>query len=232
MNRLAKMIKEAREEKNLTEKALAKKCGVGENYIKEIESGRKVIREDIAEKILQKLGKRMDSYDMEKTIAEERKKNTPEKSYLSKKQEPEKTNYDLKPTATWSKALDSLVKNYPVIDMNQGKQMGIKTLPVIDSKVEGHHPDKLSFYQVGDNSAKALRFEKGDLVTILETKEIENGGIYLLEGEKGKMIRRIRKEPGGVLGLSRGIDSEGSIKREKNKMTVIGKCIKVEYRME
>ncbi len=45
MSRVSDKIKEARLKKGLTQKQLAKKLGVAENFINEVESGRKIINE-------------------------------------------------------------------------------------------------------------------------------------------------------------------------------------------
>ena len=62
MNRLAVKIKEARIKAKMSEKDLAKACGQNINYILQIESGKKVINEKIAEQILKILGEKIDLF--------------------------------------------------------------------------------------------------------------------------------------------------------------------------
>ncbi len=227
MNRLAEQIKIARVQANLSEKALAKKCGISENYLRDIESGKKVIKEDVAEKILTKLGKTMDFMSMpEKTLQEE----SGNKSFKQKVTAKEKLqNYDLKPTGAWQKALGNLVKTYPVQRMDNKKVVAEKSLPLIGNKVEGYHPDKLFFIEVTDNSLQGFRIKKGDVVTVLDTQEIENGAFYLINVEKGRTIRKLRKEGGGKVSLIQGLDKESAIAKQNNELKIIGKCIKAEF---
>ncbi|NBG89310.1 helix-turn-helix domain-containing protein [Isachenkonia alkalipeptolytica] len=227
MNRLAEQIKKAREQASLSEKALAKKCGISESYLRDIESGRKVIKEDIAEKILKKLGKSMDFI----SVAEEPTDEASDKVKAGKKQDSkeELQNYDLKPTGSWQKALGNLVKTYPVQRMDNGKVVGEKSLPLMENKVEGYHPDKLFFIEVTDNALQGLRIKKGDIVTVLDTQEIENGALYLINVAKGRMVRKLRKEGSGKIALFQGLEGENGVSKKKSELKIIGKCIKVEF---
>jgi len=227
MNRLAEQIKTAREQAKLTEKALAKKCGISESYLRDIESGKKVIKEDIAENILKKLGKTMDFMSMPEETSQEKSGNKPVRKKEANKEELQ--NYNLKPTGAWQKALGSLIKTYPIQRMDNRKVVGEKSLPLMGNKVEGYHPDKLFFIEVTDNSQQGLRIKKGDLVTVLDTQEIENGALYLISAEKGRMIRKLRKEGSGKVGLFQGLEGESAVIKKEDQIKIIGKCIKAEF---
>lgn len=56
MSRLGETIRNARIQAKMTEKALAKKCGMAEGVIKDIESGRRIVSDDQAQRILKILG--------------------------------------------------------------------------------------------------------------------------------------------------------------------------------
>ena len=56
MSRMGDTIKNARIKCGMTEKQLAKKTGNAENFIKEIESGRRIPSDDQARRILKALG--------------------------------------------------------------------------------------------------------------------------------------------------------------------------------
>ena len=227
MNRLAEQIKKARIQAKLSEKALAKKCGISESYLRDIESGRKVIKEDIAENILKKLGKSMDFMSMPEETSVDDTGNQPVRKKETPKEELQ--NYDLKPTGAWQKALGNLVKTYPVQRMDSRKVVGEKSLPLMGNKVEGYHPDKLLFIEVTDNSLQGFRIKKGDVVTVLDTQEIENGAFYLINVEKGRMIRKLRKEGSGKISLFQGLEGESAVTKKKDQLKIIGKCIKVEF---
>ena len=50
MNRVAQKIKDARLKSGMSEKQLAKKCGLSVSYILQIETGKKIINEKMADK--------------------------------------------------------------------------------------------------------------------------------------------------------------------------------------
>lgn len=50
MSRVGEKIKEARLKSGMTQKALAKKLGVAEKYINEVEMGRKVVQESFIDR--------------------------------------------------------------------------------------------------------------------------------------------------------------------------------------
>ena len=56
MSRLGDTIRTARVKAKMTEKALGKKCGMAENVIKDIESGRRIVSDEQAQRILKLLG--------------------------------------------------------------------------------------------------------------------------------------------------------------------------------
>ena len=226
MNRLAEQIKRAREQAKLSEKALAKKCGISESYLRDIESGKKVVKEDIAENILKKLGKTMDFISMAEEPPKEEIKGSPIRKKEAVK---ELQNYDLNPTGAWQKALGNLVKTYPIQRMDTKKAVGEKSLPLMGNKVEGYHPDKLFFIEVTDNTLQGFRIKKGDVVTVLDTQEIENGAFYLINGEKGRMIRKLRRDGSGKVSLFQGLEGESPVVKKKEQVKIIGKCIKAEF---
>ena len=56
MSRLGDAIRKARLQAKMTEKQLGRKCGMAENVIKDIESGRRIVSDDQAQRILKLLG--------------------------------------------------------------------------------------------------------------------------------------------------------------------------------
>lgn len=56
MSRLGDAIRKARIAAKMSEKQLGRKCGMAENVIKDIESGRRIIADDQAQRILKLLG--------------------------------------------------------------------------------------------------------------------------------------------------------------------------------
>ncbi len=220
MNRLAATISEARKKAGLSEKELAKKCGLSVSYLMQVESGKKIINEKAGEKILKVLGVQ------EKYFDEERPAEEPQKTIHKPKPLHQET-IPVEPTETWMDALAGVIKKYPVYDMQSGKVVDFRELPLINKKIINLHPDKIHFIKASDNDMKVCRIEKDDVLTVNLTKEITNGGIYLLEWEGRKLIRRIKKE-GNKLLLSKSINDGSPVKSDLGQVGIIGRVVRNE----
>lgn len=223
MNRVAVKIKEARLKAKLTEKQLAKKCGLSESYIIQIESGKKVINEKAAESILNALGAKLDFVDK---LDEEAKEVKPkEEKPVAKKEE----FYNIQPTEQWSDALANIIKKFPIYEVETNKIVGYKELPILGKKVEGYHWDKILFVQSSNDDLEALRIKKKDTLMLCLTSEIHNNSVYLIELNQKKLLRQIRKEANNKVTLYTGVKGETPMVTELSKIKVIGKCVKVEF---
>lgn len=222
MNRLAKKIVDARKKSGLSEKELAKKCGLSVSYILQIESGKKIINDKVADNILKALGEKAEM--LEDTSAREQVENKPKTAPKAKAVQ----SYSVEPNAQWASALAGVLKKYPIYDCTSGKVIGNKELPIINNKVEGHNPDRLMFVSASNDEMQALRIEKNDVLMVMETKEIQNDNIYLIEVDKVKLMRKVRKE-NNVLKLSKSRLSSEAVSVDVKRVKVIGKCIRVEY---
>ncbi len=141
MSRLGETIRNARIQAKMTEKALAKKCGMAEGVIKDIESGRRIVSDDQAQRILKILGVE-NPVSAELEVAQEpeaplRPRPRPYKLPVS---EPEpQPNGD---NSAWLDALGGVVKRVPVTDENS-VVIDHVLVPVVGGKIEGGAPDKV-----------------------------------------------------------------------------------------
>lgn len=220
MNRLAAKIKETREKTGLTEKQLAKKCGLSANYIIQIESGKKIINESIADKILKALGVK------EELVKEEKPKEEPKKAKAIPQVQEE---IIVEANQSWSSALAGVIKKYPIYELHTNKIVDYKQLPIIGKKVEGHKPDKLMFIKCSDDEMDYFRIKKGDVVTLLKTTDIQNYGLYMLDIKGKKMIRQAIKEAGSNVKLQKSSNDADLIKVKMGDTKVIGMVIKNEF---
>ncbi|MCT4592974.1 MAG: helix-turn-helix transcriptional regulator [Anaeromicrobium sp.] len=220
MNRLAVKIKESRIKAGLTEKGLAKKCGLSVNYIIQVESGKKIVNESVADKILKALGTK------EELIQEEKPAEKKEKSKSTFK--PQGT-IPVEPNQTWADALAGVIKKYPVYDLYTNKIVAYKDLPILSKKIEGHHPDKIMFVKSSNDHMKKFRIEKGDVLTVLMTKDIQNQCIYLFEMKGNKMIRQLRKKDNKKVELSKCTNDNSTMTVGMNEIKILGKIIKNEF---
>ncbi len=224
MNRMAIKIKEARLKAKMTEKDLAKACGQNINYILQIESGKKVINEKIAEDILKILGEKVDFFQ---DVPEAKTEAVVAKPVL--KLAPTKTpDLGITPNDAWSGALSGVIKNFPVIEEGSGKVVTSKELSIIGKKIEGVHHEKIGFIKVTDSDLPKLRISKSDILTIQFMNDIQSQGVYYFEFGQKKMVRQLIKSQNNKVLYSKGTyepETEVDIKNIK----IIGKVIKVEF---
>lgn len=224
MNRMAIKIKEARLKAKMSEKELAQACGQNINYILQIESGKKVINEKIAEDILKILGEKVDFFqDVPETPSEP----IVVKSVV-KQAQTKAADLGITPNDAWTGALSGVIKNFPVIEEVRGNVVTSKELSIIGKKVEGVHHEKIGFVKVTDSDMPKLRIAKGDILTIHLMGEIQSQGIYYFEFGQKKMIRQLIKSQNNKVLFSRG-PSEPETEVDVKNIKVIGKVIKVEF---
>lgn len=229
LNPIAKKIQEARLKAKMSEKELAKKCGLSAGYISQIESGRKIINETAAAAILKVFGESMESSYSEYLDAD-----TPApvarpvvKSVAAMKPVPVHEPVQVEANDQWAGALVNIIKEFPVNDIRSGKRVGRKELPILNKKIEEIPWEKLLFFMASDDDAIGLRIGKGDLLWVHEMKELQGEGVYLLEWQNRKQVFRIQKLQ-GQLGLGQGaVGSKPTIVNLKD-IRILGKCIRVE----
>lgn len=224
MNRLAIKIKEARIAAGLSEKDLAKKCGLSVGYILQVEAGKKIVNESVAEKILKALGAKETFVDEER--AAEMPAEKPAKTIEAPK--PQETLI-VEPSQSWADALSGVIKKYPVLDVQSNKTVGYRELPIISKKIEGHHPDKIMYAKASNSEMAAFRIEKDDVLTVFMTKEIQNDSLYLFEIDGKKMIRQLRKEANNIVKLSKAPNDSSAVVVDIKKVKVLGRIIKNEF---
>jgi len=164
MNRLAQRIKDERLKAGMSEKELAKKCGLQVAYILQIESGKKIINEQIADQILNKLGASVTSFSEQ--ASKETVKATPPKTAKQEATKP------LAPNANWSSALKQLIYAVPVYGLSSPNVIDQIKHPVIDNKVEGHQGDKLYYIRLEKDVYVQKRLLKDDDILILRSKQL------------------------------------------------------------
>ena len=224
MNRMAIKIKEARLKAKMSEKELAQACGQNINYILQIESGKKVINEKIAEDILKILGEKVDFFqDVPETPTEP----IVVKSVV-KQAQTKVADLGITPNDAWTGALSGVIKNFPVIEEGRGNVVDSKELSIIGKKIEGIHHEKIGFVKVTDSDMPKLRIAKGDVLTIHLMGDIQSQGTYYFEFGQKKMIRQLIKSQNNKVLFSRG-PSEPETEVDVKNIKVIGKVIKVEF---
>lgn len=226
MNRIALKIREARIKAGLNEKQLAKKCGLSVGYIIQIESGKKIVKEELADKILTSLGEKVAELDDgDNNIT------TPKEETAKPKIEIVEHTNVVTPNSQWAHALSGVIKKYPVYDCQGTKIVEYKELPIVGKKIEGHHPDKIMFLLAPSDELISKRIKRRDILTLSITKEIENNAPYIYEIEKTRYIGLLKKEGNKQIGILNPDTGEVSKKIDQKSVKIIGKCIRVEFRI-
>ena len=226
MNRLAIKIKEARLKANMSEKDLAKACGQNINYILQIESGKKVINEQIAENILKILGEKVEFFgDVE----------SPKQNPVSSTQvKPSSTKMNtppvqaITPNEEWQGALAGIIKSYPIQEERSAKVVGYKDLPILSKKIDGFHYEKVIFIKVTDSELTKYRIQKQDVVMAVLANDIQGQGVYYIEVNRVKMIKYIVKTQNNKCIYSNGT-SESEVEGDLRDIKILGRIVKVEF---
>lgn len=184
MSRVGQRIKEARLKSEMSQKVLAKKLGVAEKYINDVELGRKVVQESFIDKAAKILNTDLNDINMvvtDEALMEERKT-------LEVNKKPKK----VETTEVWNDAFASVLKSVPIFDYSLNNIKGKKELPVRSNKVEGFPQDKVLYIEIQDNEMSGFRMIKGDLAFAHLVKEPSNNGIFLVDYKGERIIRQLK----------------------------------------
>lgn len=224
MSGIGEKIKSARNSKGMTQKQLAKKLGVAESFINEVENGRKVVNESLMDRIGKVLGGDLEDMSsmMNAAIMEE------EKTKIA----PKKVNKPVESiNEIWNDALGSVLKSVGIFGYDLSKPVGKKDLPIISNKVEGFAQDKVLYLQIENDDLIGFRIAKGDLAFANLTSEIENNAIFLLDYNGERVLRQIKKLDANKLLL---ISNRGSLRTETaspKEIKVIAKLNRLEIKL-
>ena len=185
MSRVGERIKEAREKSGMTQKALAKKLGVAEKFVNEVETGRKIINESLISKVSKVLNTDLNDINMVVTDEELQKELKAEKQLRQTK--PAEVN------EVWNQAFGSVLKNVPIYDYSLAQVKGYKQLATASNKIDGHTANKVFYLKIENNDMTGYRIQENDLALCYSIKEIENNSICLVEFNGKRVIRQIKK---------------------------------------
>ena len=220
MSRVGERIKEAREKSGMTQKALAKKLGVAEKFVNEVETGRKIINESLISKVSKVLNTDLNDINMVVTDEELQKELKAEKQVRQRK--PAEVN------EVWNQAFGSVLKNVPIYDYSLAQVKGYKQLATASNKIDGHTANKVFYLKIENNDMTGYRIQENDLALCYSIKEIENNSICLVEFNGKRVIRQIKKLD-NVKALL--ISNNGSMRTETTNIKEV-KAIAKLYRIE
>lgn len=236
MSRLGDLIMLERSRQKLTRKQVAKKCGISEGYLKDVEEGRRIIQDDQARRILRTLGtssRNEAEFSLDEIAATvdlstlAPKPSTPVAQKPAEPKPVSKAQTHEEQTGIWLDALSSVLHPVPV--MNAGWiQVARRLVPIQDGKIEGAKPEKVVYFLAPDDSMRAMRIEKGDLVLVVPQTLPIDGAIMLVEYGAHRCLRRIKLLGNSNILLQSGDRELGAESMHISDLKLIGKAVRVE----
>ena len=223
MSRVGEKIKMARGKRGMPAKVLAKKLGVAEKFINEVEMGRKVAPESFIDRAAKVLNVDLNDISMvvtDEALMEEKKtlKEMPKKKIEASSE-------------VWTDAFSSVLKNVPIYDYSLSKNNGFKEMPVHSNKIEGYPQDKVCYLQIEDDEMSGFRIMKGDLAFAHSVKEVSNNGIFLLDYRGKRKVRQVKTLGNSKILL---VSNSGSLITETmeiKEVNVIAKLERIEIKL-
>lgn len=201
MSRIGKEINKVRLQKGLSPKQLAKKLGVSEGFVLDIESGKKIINDDMVGRVSKALDFELgpiglfasdDKLGQTNTQTDDRSLNTITGQRVS-------ANAALKaPTLqpvqeVWDDAFGNILKTVPIYEYKMDKIIDKKLLPIEKNKVEGFQKEKVFYLIIQDSDMSGFRIFKGDRALSFLTDEIATDGIFFVEYNGTRAVRQIKR---------------------------------------
>ena len=235
MSRLGDLILLERSRQKLTRKQVARKCGVSESYLKDVEEGRRIIQDDQARRILKTLGtsqRNEAEFSLDEiaatvdlgTLAPAPKPVTPKPAEPQPAAKPQTKEEQ---SGIWLDALSSVLKPVPVMNA-AWIQVSRRMVPIQDGRIEGAKPDKVVYFLAPDDTMRAMRIEKGDLVLIVPQTLPVDGAIMLVEYGAHRCLRKIKLLGNSNILLQSGDRELGAEPMHISEIKLIGKAVRVE----
>ena len=229
MSRLGDAIRNARIAKKWSEKQLGRKCGMAENVIREIESGRRIVSDDQAQRILKLLGAENPvSTELEVAQEPEVKLRPQPRAYVlpAKNVAPEQQKASDAATDAWLDALGGVVKRVPVMDEN-GVVIDHVLTPITSGRIEGGAPDKVFYYRMGDDALRGFRIHAGDLLLTVPETRAADGAIMLIEYKGKRMPRKLMKMDGMRIQMQSFDREFEAVVAPAPDVRVLGRCVQL-----
>lgn len=229
MSRLGDAIRKARIAAKMSEKQLGRKCGMAETVIKDIESGRRIVSDDQAQRILRLLGAQSPvSTELEVAAEPEVKLRPRPRAYVlpAKDVAPEQQRASDESTDAWLDALGGVVRRVPVTDP-EGVVIDHVLTPIIGGKIEGGAPDKVLYFRMPDDSLRGFRVHAGDLLLTVPESRAQDGALMLVEHRGKRMVRKLLKMDGMRIQMQSFDREFESVIAPAPEVRVLGRCVRL-----
>lgn len=236
MSRLGDLIHTERLRRQMTPKQVAKKCGVSEGFIRDVEAGTRIIQDEQARRILKTIGLTEQNEagftldDIAATVDLETVKPTAVAKPAEKKEKPVYSTDEKDETVSgsvWLDALTSVLKRVPVYNAVM-KEQDHRLLPIVNGHIEGASPDKVFYFLAPDDSMRGFRVYKDDALLIVPAPSPVDGAIMLVEKDGHRALRKIKKLDALTV-LLQAYDREYIAEHAQlSELSFLGRAVRVE----
>lgn len=228
MSRLGDMIKQERLRAGWSHKQLAKKSGVSEKFLVEVEAGTRIIADTQATRILKVLGKTSEFIADFEGKADGVPTPEPVRAAPRPVPAPKKPAAPAEPTDAWVNALGGLMRAVPVRDA-AGRDVDSRILPVQSGRIEGVVAEKVFYLVAPDDSMMGYRIRKGDRVLILPATVLVDNAVLLFQSEGLYYLRKVKIQDGGRVLLQWYDYEPHSEVVPAKQLTLVGRARRVEF---
>ena len=238
MSRLGDLIRLERTRQGLTHKQVARKCGVSDKYLVEVEAGTRIIADDQARRILRSMGMKEQTEagftldDIAATV--DLQSAVPQLSRAveapKKKEEQPQAVAESDPGVSgsiWLDALSGVLKHVPIYNAVM-KEVGHRLVPITNGKIEGANPDKVFYFMAPDNELQGFRVQRGDLLLVVPAQAAVDGAIMLLQTPQGRVLRKVKRVNDYQAMLQSYHESCESEIKNYNEINFVGRCVRLE----
>ena len=196
MSRVGDNIKKVRETAGMSSKTLAKKMGVSESFLLDVEQGRKVVNEAMIQRFTTILGRNvselgLDSFESA-VFKEEREEERKARVKVETVRPVEKTTQPAVKNELWDQAFGSNLKNIPIYTPEFGQPAGQKLYPVEAGKVNGIPAEKAVLVRQINNELTGYGIYRNSLLLGSPVKTLTQDGIYLITVRGQNLIRKVK----------------------------------------
>ena len=244
MSRLGDLIRLERTRQGLTHKQVARKCGVSDKYLMEVEAGTRIIADDQARRILKTIGLKQQTEaeftldDIAATVDLAQVQPRMAAAVQTAKKPPKKeaelaaSTEDDESVAgsVWLDALQSVLKRVPVMNAVM-KPVSYQLVPVENGRIEGANPDKVFFYLAPDDSMRGFRIHRGDIVLTVPAQSPVDGAIMLMNYKEHRYLRKVKILDDRSV-LLQSYDREYEAETVPiNEIGFLARCVKVTFEL-
>jgi len=236
MSRIGQEINKVRQQKGMSPKQLAKKLGVSEGFVLDIESGKRIINDDMVGKVSKaldfelgpiglfasddKLGQAQTQTEVSSPRTSTGTRVTANTASKAPIQQPVQE--------VWDDAFGNILKTVPIYDYKMDKVIEKKLLPIEKNKVEGFQKEKVFYLNIEDSDMAGFRIFKGDRALSVLINEITSDGFFFVEYSGTRAVRQVKRLQADKLLL---ICNKGSLITETistKDVKVLARLIKLE----